>query len=105
MNARNILKALALAVAVTAYGGVGCTQRTIIDEEANTLEQPDGTNAAVTDESDETAIANHPLYVRSGTVMPGDQGDQQSSPHPQPWTERAASGESPHPQPWHRDGN
>jgi hypothetical protein len=98
MNSRNMLKALALALVVaSSIGTAGCTQRTIIEEPASeeSANTPGAESAA---EHTEGAIANHPLYVRSGET---ELGEQESGPFPQPWQSRLG----PFPQPWHREGD
>ena len=93
MNARNMLKVFALAMAVAS---VGCTQRTIIEEPVGTDEQSSPAVSATA--NGENAIANHPLYVRSGDPAPGE---TQSGPFPEPWQQRLG----PFPEPWHREGS
>lgn len=100
MNARKMLKALALVVAVIAPMMGGCTQRTIIEEpvqEEGQSKDPRLT-AIANDEGAGGDLANQALYVRSGSADPGE---QESGPFPQPWTQRLG----PFPQPWHREGD
>jgi len=87
MSARRIFEVLVLGIALST---VACTQRTIIEEQTD-----DGspTPAATAAEDEETAIVQHPLYVRSGN---SDPGEQQGGPHPEPWQEYTG----PHPEPW-----
>jgi hypothetical protein len=93
MNARKMIKALSLALALAA---VGCTQRTIIEERAP---QDDSSSepSPADDNSTDIPIAGRVLYVRSGDVKPGE---EQSGPFPEPWQERMG----PFPEPWHRAG-
>jgi hypothetical protein len=91
MNARIILKALALPLVLAA---TGCMHRTIIEEQVS-QEPTQAPSSEATDS--ESAVANHPLYVRSGEAK---LGEQESGPFPQPWDQRLG----PFPQPWHRDG-
>lgn len=97
MNARNIIKALALLVAVASPLALGgCTQRLIIEEQ--TLENGDETESIElsSSQNNESAIGNQALYVRSGETDPGE---TQAGPHPEPWQQRLG----PHPEPWRRD--
>lgn len=96
MNARNMFKALALAATLASSTFLGgCMHRTIIEEQVAQDEEGSGPASAAT--SEENAIANHPLYVRSGETQPGE---QQMGPQPEPWHQRLG----PQPEPWHREG-
>lgn len=100
MNARNMLKALTLALTVlvgtSSAGMTGCIQRTIIEEPI----ADDSTNAPAPAASSDgqNAVANHALYVKSGQVRPGE---TQSGPFPEPWEQRLG----PFPEPWQREGS
>lgn len=95
MNARNMVKALALPLVVACFAGTtGCMHRTIIEEQV-AQESNDPSSATATE--GENAVSNHPLYVRSGEVQPGE---TQSGPFPEPWQQRLG----PFPEPWQREG-
>lgn len=96
MNARIILKVLALPVVLLSLAGAtGCTHRTIIEEQVSEGPAHDPAYEAADTES---TVANHPLYVRSGEAQIGE---QQTGPFPQPWQQKLG----PFPQPWQRDGD
>lgn len=98
MNARHMFKALALPILLACFASsVGCTHRTIIEEEEVGTDDYTSEPAAAATSDRESAVANHALYVRSGESEPGE---TQSGPFPQPWQNRLG----PFPQPWQRDG-
>ena len=94
MNARIMLKALVLPLAVWM---AGCTQRIIIEEEVSSDEATDSTSETTTS-STHGQVGNDALYVRSGEAK---LGETQSGPFPEPWQQRLG----PFPEPWHRDGD
>lgn len=97
MNARNMLKALTLALVVMSSAGTtGCIQRTIIEEPIADDSTTDPATAASSES--QGAVANHALYVKSGQTRPGE---TQSGPFPEPWEQRLG----PFPEPWQRDGD
>lgn len=97
MNARNIIKSLALVAALASPLVLGgCTQRLIIEEQTPETDSNEPIAESSSDHS-ESAIGNRSLYVRSGNVDPGE---TQAGPHPEPWQRRLG----PHPEPWRRDG-
>ena len=97
MNARNMLKALTLALVVASSAWTtGCIQRTIIEEPISDDATTNPAGAGSTE--NENAVANHALYVKSGSTQPGE---TQSGPFPEPWEQRLG----PFPEPWQRDGD